>query len=64
MKMLHDGSLHVSIFIKDDKYHISPSINKGARQGFHYTKERIEMPLNSSIDELADALKEAFEKSS
>ncbi|SFC36290.1 Protein of unknown function [Flagellimonas taeanensis] len=64
MKMFHDGSLNVGIFTKDENYNITPTINKGSRKGFHYTKDRIVIPLSSSIEELAEALKEAFEKSS
>lgn len=63
MKSLHKESLNISVFTKEDKYHISPSINKGSRQGFHYTKDRIIIPLTSTIDELAVALEEAFARS-
>ncbi len=65
MKELYDKSLNVGVFTKDGNYYISPSINKGPRQGFHgSTKDRIVISLNSSIDELAAALEEAFDKSS
>lgn len=60
MKTLHDGSLYVSVFIKDGMYNIAPSINKGARQGFQYTKEKIVIPESSDIDKIAQALEEAF----
>ena len=65
MKELHDGSLNVGVFTKDGNYYISPSINMGSKQGFQgAVKDRIVIPLNSSIDELAKALEEAFAKSS
>lgn len=64
MKALHDNSLYVSIFTRDGNYNIQPYINKGARQGFEGTKDQIKIPLSSSIEELADALEEAFKKSS
>lgn len=63
-KMMHDKSMHIGVYTKDDQYHISPSVNKGSRLGFVYGKENISIPLGSSIDELAMALKEAFDKSS
>ncbi len=64
-KKLHDKSLYVSVFTKDGKYNISPSINKGYRKGFLGVKGgRITIPLDSSVEELAGALREAFEKSS
>lgn len=64
MKMFHDHSLNVGVFTKDKNYNITPTINKGSRKGFHYTKDRIVIPLISSIEEIAEALKQAFEKSS
>lgn len=65
LKELHDGSLSIGVFTKDGKYHISPTVNKGARDGFQgATVDRIVIPLDSSVEELAEALKEAFEKSS
>ena len=64
MKDLHDGSLYVSVYIKDGNYNIAPSINKGSRLGFHYTKDKMIIPEKSSIEELVEALKEAFEKCS
>lgn len=64
MKALHDGSNLVSVSVRDGSYHISPSINQGSRKGFHYIKENITIPEDSSIDELASALEEAFKKSS
>lgn len=63
-KDLHDNSLYVSVFTKDGDYNIQPYINKGSKQGFYGTKERIMIPTNSSIEELATALEEAFNKSS
>lgn len=64
MKALHEESLNLSISTKDGNYNISPTVNKGSRQGFHYTKERIIIPLSSSKEELAEAIKEAFDKCS
>lgn len=64
MKALHDNTLYVSVFTKDDNYNIQPYINKGSRQGFQGTKDRVIIPISSTIEELAEALKEAFEKSS
>lgn len=64
MKELHTNSLNVGIFIKDEKYFISPSTNKGTRQGFHgKIDERIIIPITSTIEELGLALEKAFEKS-
>lgn len=63
MKALHDGSMYVSVFAKDENYYIQPYINKGVRQGFQGTKERLVIPISVSIEELAEALKEAFRKS-
>ena len=64
-KMFHDKSLHVGVYTRDGKYHLSPSVNKGARRGFLGIKDaRTTLSLDSSIDELAKALKEAFAKSS
>lgn len=64
MKMLHDGSRYVSVYTKDGDYHILPFINKGSREGFIGTKDHLVIPLDSSVDELAKALEEAFAKSS
>ncbi|UGU18120.1 CdiI family contact-dependent growth inhibition immunity protein [Sinomicrobium kalidii] len=65
MKILHEDSLNVGVFTKDGNYHISPTVNKGPRQGFQgAVKDRIVIPLSSSVEELASALEEAFKKSS
>lgn len=64
MTMLHSGSLDLNVFTKEESYNICPSINKGSRQGFQGTKDRVIIPISSSIEELAEALREAFEKSS
>lgn len=65
MKALHEGSYNVGIFTKDGNYYISPTVNKGSREGFQgRLKDRIIIPTNSNIEELATALEEAFNKSS
>ena len=65
MKELHDGSINIGVFTKNDSYYISPSINKGPKEGFHgATKDRIIIPLESTLEELKTALEEAFAKSS
>ena len=65
MKALHEGSINVGVFTKEGNYYISPTVNKGSRQGFQgNVKDRIIIPLSSSIEELALALEEAFNKSS
>ncbi|NCQ15931.1 MAG: CdiI family contact-dependent growth inhibition immunity protein [Flavobacteriales bacterium] len=64
MKVLHDNSLYVSVFTKDGNYNIQPYINKGSKQGFHGTKDKIIIPTNSSIEELATALEDSFNKCS
>ena len=64
-KMLHDKSKHVGVHTREGKYHLSPSVNNGSRKGFLGIKDaRMSIPLDSSIEELASALEEAFEKSS
>lgn len=64
MKALHDGSLNIGVFTREGNYHISPTENMGSKKGFQgVTKDRIIIPESSSIEELAAALAEAFEKS-
>ncbi|MBQ0734833.1 contact-dependent growth inhibition system immunity protein [Aquimarina celericrescens] len=61
MKSLHDDSISVSVFTKDNNYYINPTVNKGPKQGFQgATEDRIIISINATIDEMADALKEAF----
>jgi len=62
MKDLHEGSLYVSVFIKDGNYNISSTVNKGSKLGFHYSKDKIVIPEKSSLEKIANALKEAFDK--
>lgn len=64
MKALHDNSLYVSVFTKDNSYNITPTQNRGSRKGFFYIKDRIIIPESSSIEELAAALEEAFARCS
>lgn len=64
MKMLYDGSKYVSVYTKDHNYHILPFINKGSREGFIGTKDDVMASMDSSTEELARALEEAFAKSS
>ncbi len=65
MKSLHKNSLNVGVFVKDENYFISPTVNKGSRQGYHgELDDRIIIPTSSSIEELANNIQIAFDKSS
>ena len=62
-KMLHEKSKLVTVFTKENKYHFHPSVNKGSRVGFIGIKEaRMVIPQESSLEQLANALEEAFSK--
>lgn len=60
MKELHTDSIYVIIFTKEGNYYISPTINMGSRKGFQGVKNRIIIPLSSSMEDLSKALKEAI----
>lgn len=65
MKALHKNSISVGVFIKDEKYHINPTINKGSRQGFHgKTEDRIIIPLSSNNTKLEEVIDMAISYSS
>lgn len=65
MKALHDGSINIGVFTKDGNYYISPTKNMGSREGFQGDiKDRIIIPLDSSLEELSKALEEAFKRCS
>ena len=64
LKELHDGKLNVGVFVKDGNYYISPTNNKGPKQGFQGSVEnRIIVPTSLELHELANVLETAFEKS-
>jgi len=62
-KMLHEKSKLVSVFTKENRYHLNPYANRGSRIGFIGIKEaRMSIPQESSLEQLANALEEAFGK--
>ncbi|RLJ99611.1 MULTISPECIES: contact-dependent growth inhibition system immunity protein [Tenacibaculum] len=65
VKEYHKNSFNVGVYTKEGNYYISPSNNLGSRKGFRYDIEKqIVLPLNSSIEELALALEQAFSECS
>jgi len=64
MKELHMNSFSLGILIKDNILKLTPTKNGGSRQGFQYLKslEAVELPADSSIEKIADALKEALSR--
>lgn len=55
----HRGAKMVSIVERDGTIHVTASANRGARGGFAYL-EPIVIPATATLDELGDALQQAF----
>ena len=58
MKALYDGTINLSLYIKDDIITFMPWENKGAKEGFSGFKEdlTVKLPFNSPKEELVKAL--------
>jgi hypothetical protein len=64
MKALHDGTINLSVYIKDDIINFLPMENKGSKEGFSGFKEdlTITLPFNSPKEELVKALELALSR--
>ncbi|GIQ60647.1 hypothetical protein Flavo103_37830 [Flavobacterium collinsii] len=64
MKALHDGTIYLSVNMKDDTIMFTPWENKGAKDGFRGFKEdlTIKLPFNSPKEELVKALELALSR--
>lgn len=62
MKALHDGTIYLSVNIKDNTIMFTPWENKGAKEGFRGFKEdlTVQLPFNSSKQDLVKALEVAL----
>lgn len=64
MKELHKNSISLGVLKRDGILKFSPTKNMGSRQGFQYSKSlsSVELPEDSSIEKIAEALKEALSR--
>ncbi|WP_374505330.1 contact-dependent growth inhibition system immunity protein [Flavobacterium sp.] len=64
MKALHDGTIYLSVNVKDNIIMFTPWENKGAKEGFRGFKEDliVKFPINSPKEELVKALELALSR--
>lgn len=64
MKVLHNESILLGLFVKEGIIHFCPSINKGTREGFSGVPidQRVIIPINSSKEKLVKALELALSR--
>jgi hypothetical protein len=64
MKALYDGTINLSLYIKDDIITFMPWKNEGSKEGFSGFKEdlTIKLPFNSPKEELVKALELALSR--
>lgn len=64
MKALHNGSIGLDVFVKDDMITFTPWENKGSKEGFVGFKEdlKVSLPFDSPKIKLEEALKLAMSR--